>query len=127
MSDCQTVFDCLRLSSQHDCPQAGDRRLSLRRAQNAGSIGFDMKLNIAVAIKLLTPATRDRLTELNKLRNRCSHNWLLKGPIRRGRRPAQKKPPLLEYRGRDLHKVSVLKKFYGEYGPIYLKLFLKLD
>jgi hypothetical protein len=49
----------------------------------------------------------------------------LKVPVRRGRRPKQKKAPLLLYSGRDLHNVSVLKKFLGEYGPLYAKLFAK--
>jgi hypothetical protein len=36
-----------------------------------GSIGFDMKLNLAVAIGLINSKTKERLTELNRLRNRC--------------------------------------------------------
>lgn len=90
-----------------------------------GSLGFDMKLNFAVVLGLLNTATKDKLTELNTLRNKCSHNWLLKAPVRRGRRPRQKKPPLLLYRGRDLHNIAVLKDFVGEYGVIYAKLFAK--
>jgi len=43
----------------------------------------------------------------------------------RGRRPAQKKPPLLLYEGRDLHGVATLKDFVSEYGHIYLKLYMK--
>jgi hypothetical protein len=46
-------------------------------------------------------------------------------PVRHGKRPKQKKPPLLLYKGRDLHNVAVLKDFGGEYGPIYYKMFLK--
>jgi hypothetical protein len=91
----------------------------------AGSLGFDMKLNLAVALRLITPKTKDRLMTLNTLRNKCSHNWLLKTPVRRGKRPAQKKPPLLLYEGRDLHNVVVLKDFLAEYGPLYYRLFLK--
>jgi hypothetical protein len=91
----------------------------------AGSIGFDMKLNFAVALGLLNAGTKERLMTLNTLRNRCSHNWLLKMPERRGKRPKQKKPPLLLYKGSDLHNVSVLEEFAGEYGQIYYKLFLK--
>ena len=91
----------------------------------AGSLGFDMKLNFAEALGLFGSRTKDRLMELNTLRNKCSHNWLLKAPVRRGKRPKQKKPPLLLYRGRDLHEVGVLKDFAGEYGPIYSKLYAK--
>jgi hypothetical protein len=91
----------------------------------AGSIGFDMKLNLAVALRVLDAETKAHLMELNTLRNKCSHNWLLKMPVRHGRRPRQKKPPLLLYRGRDLHTVTVLKEFTGEFGIIYAKMFAK--
>lgn len=91
----------------------------------AGSLGFDMKLNFAAALGLLNARIQDQLMELNTLRNKCSHNWLLKTPVRRGRRPRQKKPPLLLYQGRDLHNVAVLKDFAGEYGVIYAKMFAK--
>jgi hypothetical protein len=87
------------------------------------SLGFEMKLNFAVVLGLVRTGTKDRLAELNTLRNKCSHNWLLKAPVRRGKRPKQKKPPLLLYRGRDLHNVDVLEEFLAEYGPIYYKLF----
>jgi hypothetical protein len=91
-----------------------------------GSIGFDMKLNFAVALGLLNASTKQKLTLLNTLRNRCGHNWILKVPQRRGRRPPEKPLPLLSYRGRDLHQVAVFKDFTAEYGPIYHKLFVKL-
>jgi hypothetical protein len=87
------------------------------------SLGFEMKLNFAVVLGIVRTGTKDRLTELNTLRNKCSHNWLLKAPVRRGKRPKQKKSPLLLYRGRDLHNVDVLAEFLAEYGPIYYKLF----
>jgi hypothetical protein len=57
-----------------------------------GSIGFDMKLNFAVALGLLTERTKENLTFLNTLRNKSGHNWSLKAPVRRGTRPKQKKP-----------------------------------
>jgi hypothetical protein len=91
----------------------------------AGSLGFDMKLNFAVALEILNVRTKERLMELNTLRNKCSHNWLLKVPVRHGKRPRQKKPPLLQYKGRDLHSLPVLKEFGAEFGPIYYRLFVK--
>jgi hypothetical protein len=91
----------------------------------AGSLGFDMKLNLAVALRLINSKTQKQLMELNTLRNRCSHNWLLKAPVRHGRRPRQLKPPLLLYHGRDLHQVSALRELTAEYGPLYAKLFVK--
>jgi hypothetical protein len=91
-----------------------------------GSIGFDMKLNLAVANRVISSKIRDQLIVLNALRNKCSHNWLLKSPVRRGRRPAQSKPPLLLYAGDDLHKPAVLKNFCNQYGAVYVRLFMKL-
>jgi hypothetical protein len=91
----------------------------------AGSIGFDMKLNLAVALRVLDAPTKTKLMELNSLRNKCSHNWLLKIPVRHGKRPKQKKPPLLFYRGHDLHTVATLKEFTGDFGIIYAKMFAK--
>jgi uncharacterized protein with von Willebrand factor type A (vWA) domain len=91
----------------------------------ADSIGFDMKLNLAVALRLMTNKRREHLAVLNTLRNKCSHNWLLKAPVRRGRRPRQMKPPLLLYNGRDLHGVSTFQDFISEYGPMYARMFVE--
>lgn len=90
-----------------------------------GSLGFEMKLNLARSLRLISTQTKDRLAVLNTLRNKCSHNWLLKVPVRRGKRPAQRKPPLLLYEGRDLHSVATLKDFVSEFTLIYLKLFMR--
>ena len=113
-------------------PEDRARRMRSKSAQalrgmlvGPRSLGFEMKLNFAVVLGLVRTGTKDRLTELNTLRNKCSHNWLLKAPVRRGKRPKQKKPPLLLYRGRDLHNVDVLEEFLAEYSPIYYKLFGK--
>ena len=91
-----------------------------------GSIGFERKLNLAIAIGLIKSKTQERLLDLNRLRNRCSHNWLLRAPLRRGRKPQEKKPPLLLYRGRDLHNVAALEEFTREYGILYVKLYGQL-
>jgi hypothetical protein len=90
-----------------------------------GSVGFDAKLNLALAIGVIDPKMKERMVELNSLRNKCSHNWRLKVLRRRGKKPAQKKPPLLIYRGEDLHKAAVLEKFGQEYTGLHLKLYLK--
>lgn len=113
-------------------PQDRTRRMRSKTAKallnmltGPRSIGFEMKLNFAFVLGLLNSKTKDRLIELNTLRNRSSHNWLLKAPLRRGKSPRQKKPPLLRYDGRDLHNVDVVADFASEYGAIYCKLFLK--
>jgi hypothetical protein len=36
------------------------------------SLGFDMKLNFAVGIRLISPTLRKKLMELNTMRNKCS-------------------------------------------------------
>ena len=90
------------------------------------SIGFHSKLSLALALRIITKNTKARLHVLNNLRNKCSHNWILKTPVRYGKRPAQKKPPLLTYEGRDLHGIDALGAFVKEYGAgIYLKLYVK--
>jgi hypothetical protein len=89
------------------------------------SLGFDMKVNFALALGLVSTAGQKQLADLNTLRNKCSHNWVLKSVVRRGRRPAQKKPPLLSFRGSDLHKVEVLKDFVREYSRVYFRLYAK--
>jgi hypothetical protein len=60
-----------------------------RMVYGAGSLGFDMKLNVAVALGLIKPSLREQLMELNTIRNKCSHNWLLNVRVRRGKRPRQ--------------------------------------
>jgi hypothetical protein len=89
------------------------------------SLGFDMKLNFALGVGLISPALRRRLMELNTVRNKCSHHWRLNDVARRGKRPAQLKPPLLQFRGQNLHKVPVLKQFTSEFETVYLRLYLK--
>jgi hypothetical protein len=121
------------ISSVFDVHPQELRKGKLRRSKRAralrnmllgaGSIGFDMKLNLAVAIGYMNTTTQEKLRELNTLRNKCSHNWSLRVPVRRGQRPRQKKPPLLRYRGQDLHNDAVLEQFAGEYGDIWAKMF----
>jgi hypothetical protein len=69
---------------------------ALRRIMmDNGSIGFERKLNLAVALKIMNTTRRKRLSVLNTLRNKCSHHWLLRMKVRRGRSPRKLKPPLL--------------------------------
>ncbi|MGH7249884.1 MAG: hypothetical protein ACREGC_02825 [Minisyncoccia bacterium] len=90
------------------------------------SIGFESKLNLAVGLKIISPKLKEKLKRLNTSRNRCSHNWLLNTAIRRGKKPKMKKPPLLNFHGKNLHKVEVFKEFLNEFGAIYTRLFLKM-
>jgi uncharacterized protein with von Willebrand factor type A (vWA) domain len=92
---------------------------------SAEGLGFDQKLDLAAALRIISDKRRKRLGILNTLRNKCSHFWLLKAPVRKGRRPRQQKPPLLQYNGRDLHQVATFKDLLGEYGPLYAKMFVE--
>jgi hypothetical protein len=96
-----------------------------RLLSGQGSIGFDMKLNLAIGLGIINAPARAKLMELNTLRNKCSHNWKLNVKMRRGKRPRQMKPPLLQFRGRDLHKGSVLKDFTGEYDGLYATIWVR--
>jgi len=99
---------------------------ALRRLlMTAEGVGFDNKLDLAVALKIISNSRRKRLAVLNTLRNKCSHNWLLKVPVRKGRRPRQMKPPLLLYEGRDVHAIPTFREFIGEYGAIYARMFVE--
>lgn len=100
-------------------------RALLKVLNGSESMGFDMKLAFGVALGLITTKTRDQLAELNTLRNKCSHNWLLRTPVRRKRRPNQTKPPLLRFRGSDLHNVAVFNDMAAEYGLLHARLFIK--
>jgi hypothetical protein len=115
----------IRMEEQEQGPRTKSAQALRRFLTGSGSIGFDSKLNLAVALRLINGPTQKKLAELNRLRNKCSHNWLLKVPVRHGRRPKQKKPPLLLYNGRDLHGVAALEDFTREYGPLYARLFSK--
>ena len=97
----------------------------MRMLSGGGSLGFDMKLNLAVALDLVSEKMRATLAELNGLRNKCSHNWLLRVPVRRKRKPHQPKLPLLMFRGRNLHDADVLKDLIREFGGLYGRIFLK--
>jgi hypothetical protein len=87
------------------------------------AIGFDNKVRLLLGLGLIRRPLHRQLTELNQLRNRCGHNWLLNAVVRRGTKPHLPKRPLLSYEGGNLHRLPVLKEFCGDYGTIYFRLF----
>jgi hypothetical protein len=93
--------------------------------QGGRAMGFDAKVTLAQSLGLLNKTQAKKLRELNSMRNKCSHNWLLRANVRKKRLPADPKPPLLSFRGKDLHSIPVLKDFSGEFGAIYAKLWVK--
>lgn len=65
-----------------------DKRLKHRLSSERGkafrrmlydreSLGFDTKVNFAVGLGLISATGRKQLMELNTMRNKCSHNWVL--------------------------------------------------
>jgi hypothetical protein len=119
------IFQVTEASHRRPASRSQSTRALRKMLFGGGSLGFEMKLNLALALRLINTKTKDRPVVLNTLRNKCSHNWVLKVLVRHGKRPAQKKPSLLLYEARDLHSVAVLKDFVSEYSGIYLKLYIK--
>lgn len=94
--------------------------------EGSGSINFERKLDLAEGTGLIRKTEHERLRELYKIRNKCSHHWLLNEPVRRKIKRSQPKRRLVEYRNKNLFDVAILKDFAGEYGTMYYKLFLKV-
>jgi hypothetical protein len=88
-------------------------------------LGFFAKVRLARALDLISSRRNKELDVLNELRNRCSHNWLLNTPRRLGRKPADKKPPLLSYRDQNLHTVETFKAFTREYSRVYVQMWIQ--
>jgi hypothetical protein len=109
---------------------ARSRRVTARAIDDlitsGNSIGFDRKLKLLLALRLLRQPTCKKLRELNRLRNKCSHNWLLNVRLRRGLKPHIPKPPLLQFKNRNLQTPAVLRNFAAEYGRLYAWLFLRV-
>lgn len=90
----------------------------------SGRMGFEPKIKLARILRIVTKNQQSKLDLLRALRNKCAHHWKLDVVRRRGNmgRPAKR---LLEYEGRNLFDVNVLKDFMSVYSGIYLKLFEK--
>lgn len=111
-----------------DNPQVfrgGTGRLMDDLLEGPGSIGFERKLKLMLALRMIRKSLYVRLMLLNMLRNRCSHNWELRRPIRRGKRPRQLKPPLLQYEGGSLFDMAVFNRFLSEFSSLYLMVYHK--
>jgi hypothetical protein len=115
------------LGTPHNKSQRKRRRTKRGQAldQLMKTLGFEAKLNFAVVVGVITPPIRDRLKEMNRIRNKCSHNWLLNVPVKPKKKAKGSRSRLLTYGGRDLHQAKVLEAFAAEYGRIYCRLFAK--
>ena len=87
------------------------------------SLSFAQNVRLARALGIIKTQVTKQLAELNKIRNACSHHWLLNVRVRRNRKRSNPKLPLITYRGRSLHQVSVFEDFVGEFGGIYERLY----
>lgn len=93
----------------------GDQRLR--------PLNFFGKLSLARGLGLITPSLQKKLAELNSLRNKCSHHWLLYVRPRRNKKRSAKKPHLLAYKGHSLHDPEVFEDFFSDFGELYLRLY----
>ena len=89
-------------------------------------LGFRHKLLLARSLSLITRAELTDLAELNTVRNRCSHTWLLNKVTRRKIKRTKPKRPLLRFRGTSLYQTDAFLKFEGLFTKHYLRLWLRL-
>ncbi len=90
------------------------------------SLRFPQKVELLRGLRLIDKRFHKKLKDLNRVRNSCSHNWELKGLVRKGVKRHNPKKPVVEYRHQNLYRLPVIKEFIAEYGSLYYKLFLKL-
>lgn len=89
-----------------------------------GRLGLDAKIKLARVVGLISKKQHRQLEILQGLRNRCAHHWILDVIHKRGRK-ARRGRRLLEYEGRDLFDLEVLRDFMSVYSGVYLRLFEK--
>jgi hypothetical protein len=90
------------------------------------SIQFLHKLMLARSIKLITPTESTDLSDLNTIRNRCSHSWLLNKVTRRKIKRSKPKKRLLRYRGANLYETKAFLEFVGHFSRCYVRLWLRV-
>jgi hypothetical protein len=90
--------------------------------QDERSLGFMHKLMLARSLGIIRRTEFDDLTELNTVRNRCSHNWQLNRVIRRKLKPSKPKRPLLRWRGRNLYNTDAFIDFGHHFTGHYLRI-----
>jgi hypothetical protein len=93
--------------------------------QDDRPLGFRHKLMLARSMNLITGKQFADLAELNSVRNRCSHNWILSKVTRRKIKPSKSKRQLLRWRGTNLYKTDDFLAFARLYSKHYLNLWLR--
>lgn len=94
--------------------------------EGSGALSFERKLDLAEGTGLIRRSEHTKLRELYRVRNKCSHHWLLDIPVRKRIQRNQPKRRLLDYQNRNLFQIEVLKDFVREYGSMYYKLWLRV-
>lgn len=102
----------------------GKRAKELQELLEGGRFGFESKLRLARVLSLVTKDQHSKLDKLRALRNKCAHHWILDVIRKQGRKPRVTKR-LLEFEGRNLFDLNVLRDFMWVYSRIYLKLISK--
>jgi hypothetical protein len=78
-------------------------------------------------LNLLSPRHYDALLELNRIRNRCAHHWLLDLPSSKRVGPKGKRKritvPAVSYQNKSLF---AKRTFVDDFSPVYSGLYLKL-
>jgi hypothetical protein len=82
-------------------------------------------------LNLITPKQYDHLKELNRIRNVCSHNWILDAPrykqIREKNSNKRVTDHVVTYKGRNLLDSKVFAdEFVPTYGGLHIKLLFKV-
>ena len=93
--------------------------------EDQNPLGFRHKLMLARSLNLVTPREFADLAELNTIRNKCSHTWLLNRVRRRGIKRSKPKRPLLRYRGTNLYQTDAFIEFVDYFSAQYLKIWLR--
>jgi hypothetical protein len=95
--------------------------------ENARAIRFGQKLNLARALRLITPKQQADLEKLNSVRNACGHRWEIARLTRRGTRRAAPKKAVLRYNGKNINQTEAFIDFYRHFSRLYVRLWLRLS
>ncbi len=90
-------------------------------------IGFRHKVMLARGLGLIAPKEYDDLSDLNTMRNRCSHKWHLGKIIRRKLKPSKPKRPLLRFRGTNLYRTDDFIEFERYFAKLYVRLWMRFE
>jgi hypothetical protein len=90
------------------------------------ALSFSTAVDLAARFGILNRKGYQELLRLNKIRNRCAHDWILgQYKVTRGRRAGSgRRQYKVDFDGKDLFKPDVFKhEFLPHYGDFYQELF----